>query len=149
MFIIKYKKNLLFLYCVCIYLNFAFIKICNNYLKVCIKNTYRFENLSIYFFLIPKLILNITQTPALEHYSTYTKEELLPTIRRMCMLLYNATNKKNEHLEFVYSKYAQSKFLRISKVSFLQNFTNLSNRLKVRNDYSFLISYCIFKEFYL
>jgi len=56
-----------------------------------------------------------TWTPTLEHYSTYSKDELMPTIRRMCVLLFNATYQKDEQLKFVHSKFSHKKHMRIAK----------------------------------
>jgi len=58
---------------------------------------------------------NDTWTPTLEHYSTYNKEELMPTIRRMCVNLFNATYQKDEQLKFVHSKYTHKRHMKIAK----------------------------------
>jgi len=51
-------------------------------------------------------------TATMEFYSTYKQEELMPVVRRMCRLL---VDENNEKFQFVRSKYAHKRLLRVSQ----------------------------------
>ncbi len=53
------------------------------------------------------------QTPTLEHYTTYTEEDILPCAAKIAKLVQNMDTAKQLAVR---NKYASSKFMKVSKV---------------------------------
>merc|ERR1712168_945554 len=72
-------------------------------------------------------------TATMEHYSTYTQEELMPVVRRICKLLVILPT--NERYQFVRSKYAHKRLLSVSQHKVLEeNKDYISNRANEYNE---------------
>ena len=60
------------------------------------------------------------QTPNLQHYSTYSEEDLLPCVRKIAWLVANMNSAKQQAVK---TKYSSSKFQRVAKAAVLQRQT--------------------------
>ena len=71
--------------------------------------------------------VGVLQTPTLEHYTTYTKADLLPCAAKMAKLVQNMPTAKQQAVR---TKYASSKFMRVSKVDklFSQELKTLASK---------------------
>jgi len=76
----------------------------------------------------PDATLESCWTPTLQHYSTYTKEKLLPVVSKMAAVMKKA---KDSKLQAVHTKYLSKKFLKVADMSELKG--EIIQQLAVKN----------------
>lgn len=70
-------------------------------------------------YLLPCLSLSL-QTPALQHYSTYSESEVLPCVRKIASILIGMLTSKQQAVR---NKYSSKKYLQVSKMEALHGKT--------------------------